>query len=62
VRVIHQITECFECPLERADEEICGHPLMPQNIDDGLHTTRNAPPPDECPLRVGELLIQLRTK
>lgn len=56
---MYQVTCCDSCPLELADDEMCGHPLIPQNYVAGLHTTRNGPPPDECPLRAGELLISL---
>ena len=62
MRVMHTVEDCYGCPLEDADGEICMHPSVPQSYAKGVHTTRGEPPPDECPLRKGELLITLRAK
>jgi hypothetical protein len=62
MRTLREVSECRDCPLETEDSEMCGHPDMPQNFATGLQTTRGGPPPDECPLRLGELVIALRVK
>lgn len=68
MRVLHQVTGCDDCPMcdtvaltttPGQLRVICKHPLADE---DGYGKRHDQAAPDECPLRAGELLIQLRVK
>lgn len=61
MRVMHQVEHCRDCPCADWEYSTCKHPLLkePRDFSDALG---EAEPPDWCPLRAGELLIQLVKK
>lgn len=63
MRVMHQVTCCDDCPL-LSEAAFCHHPLQEtprrsiwENDNDPDKTA-----PEWCPLRHGDLLLQLRPK
>ena len=65
MRVMTQVTCCADCPFyggtgsedDGGDLVFCSHPMADESGIAG-----DQKPPTECPLRAGELLIQLRVK